>query len=243
MKHLPFPSGTVRLYRIDSKHASPADGADDNLAVLETYPVTSAAGWSYLDGQIPQHGVLCFEATDGTAGSELAPVHLGNVIRVNRYYPARGKTKSYADFDRKTWIARLGMMDENADQEIGVLADGLPEAVDVVTKVEGKLQKLDANSLLAIRLDYRMEGKYSKAVWLHGPYGGADLFDPRRGSVMPWGLRSQADQVVAVPNLADFRIPLKAYAPSGWTGAVHISFVMRNAGPGTRVKFLLRPGK
>jgi hypothetical protein len=243
MKGLPFQSGTVRLYRIDSKHASPVDGADENLTVLETYPITSASEWSYLDGQIPKYGVMYFEATDGTGISELAPVRLGNVIRVDRYYPARGKTKSYADFDRKTWITRLGMMGESAEQEIGVLADGLPDSLDVVTKVEGKLQKRDAKSLLGIRLDYRVEGKYSKAVWLHGPYGGLDLFDPARKAAMPWALKPQVDQVVAVPDFASFRIPLKTYAPPGWTGTVHVSFVMRDAGPEARAKILLRVGK
>lgn len=244
LKHLPFRTGTVRIYRIDGKHASPTDGADENLAVLETYPLTAAGGWSYLDGQIPKYGIMYFEATDGAGTSELAPARVGNVIRIDRYYPARGKTKSYADFDRKTWIARLGMMDETAaDQEIGVLADGLPDSLDAVVKVEGKLRKLDANSLLTIRLDYRVEGKYVKAVWLHGPYGGLDLFDRRRTAAMPWGLKRDADQVVAVPDLANFRVPLKTYAPSGWAGQVHISFVMRNAGPGARAKIALRASK
>jgi xylan 1,4-beta-xylosidase len=244
LKHLPFRAGTVRMYRIDGKHASPTDGAEENLAVTETYPVTAADGWSYLDATIPKYGILYFEATDGTGVSELTPARVGNVIRTDRYYPARGKTKSYADFDRKTWIARLGMMDETAaDQEIGVLADGLPDALDAVVKVEGKLQKLDGNSLLGIRLDYRMEGKYAKAVWLHGPYGGVDLFDRKRTAAMPWGLKRDVDQVVAVPDLAGFRIPLKTYAPSGWDGKVHISFVMENAGPGVRAKIMLRAAK
>jgi xylan 1,4-beta-xylosidase len=241
LKHLPFQNGTVRVYRVDAKHGSPIDGGDENLTALETYPVTSPDDWSYLDGQIPKYGVMYFEATDATNISELAPVHLASVIRVNRYYPARGKTKSYADFDRKTWIARLGMMDENADQEIGVLAGGLPDSIDVTTRIEGKLQRVDSNSILAIRLDYRVEGKFAKAVWLHGPYAGVDLFGKK--SAMPWGLKAAADQTVAVPDFAAFHLPLKTYAPPGWTGQAHISFVMQNAGPTARAKFLLRGAK
>lgn len=242
LNHLPFQKGTVRIYRIDGKHASAGDGVDDQLSVLENYPVSSA-DWSYLDGQIPKNSVMYFEATDGSDVSGLTPVHTGNVIRVNRYYPARGATKSYADFDRKTWIARLGMRNENADQEIGVLADGLPALLDVLTTVDGKLQKVNANSVFAIRLDYRVDGKYTKAIWLHGPYRGLDLFEKGKKAALPWGLKPEPDQVVAVPDFANFRIPLKSYAPAGWTGQAHISFVMQNAGPEAHAKILLRPGK
>ena len=244
LKNLPFHSGKARMYRIDSKHASPLDdaGAGDTLQVLEEYPVSSA-DWSYLDAHIAGNGVMYFEAADGTGISEMAPANVAHVLRVNRYYPARGKTKSYADFDRKTWIARLGMMGESADQEVGVLADSLPDSLDVTTQVDGKLQKVDAASVLAIRLDYRVNGKYAKAVWLHGAWRGLDLFDKNGKSGVQWGLKPVVDQAVAVPDLERFKIPLRTYAPPDWKGQAHIAFVMRNAGPTARAKITLRAGK
>jgi hypothetical protein len=241
LNNLPLQNGSIHVYRVDSKHGSPVDGGDDNLSVLENYPVNSSA-WSYLDGHIPGNSVMYFEATDGSGISELTPTHVANVVRVDRYYPDRGNTKSYADFDRKTWITRLGMMGGNADQEIGVLADALPDSLDATTKVEGKLQKVDADSALAIRLDYRVDGKYAKAVWLHGPYRGLDLFDRKR-KIAPWGLKAEVDQVVAVPDFANFQVPLKTYAPPNWKGQAHISFVMQDAGPDARAKILLRQHK
>jgi len=241
LNHLPFQSGSVRLYRIDSKHGSPVDGGDDTLSPLEEYPIKSFA-WSYQDGHIPGNSVMYFEATDDSGISELAPIHVANVIRVNRYYPDRGETRSYADFDRKTWIARLGMMGGKADQEIGVLADALPDSLDVTAKVEGELKKVDADSALAIRLDYRVEGKYAKAVWLHGPYRGLDLFD-RKHKIAPWGLKAEVDQVVAVPDFASFQISLKTYAPPNWKGQAHIAFVMQDVGPDARAKIMLRAHK
>jgi xylan 1,4-beta-xylosidase len=239
LKNLPFQSGTVRIYRIDSKHASPGDGAEENLVASETYPITDAAGWSYLDGQIPKYGTIYLEADDGTGLSQLTPARVGNVIRINRYYPARGKTKSYSDFDRKTWIARLGMMDDGtADQRIGILADGLPDTLDIAVKIEGKPQKVDANSLLGVRIDYRVGGQYTKAVLFHGA-----LFDSRRRAAMPWGLKGGPEDIVAVPDFGRFQVPLKEYAPSGWGGKVHISFLMQHAGPGARARFTVRPGQ
>ena len=242
LNSLPFHTGKVRIYRVDSKHASPLDSGDDTLRAVEEYPISSA-DWSYLDGRVAGNGVMYFEAADGTGISELTPTAVSRVIRVNRYYPARGKTKSYADFDRKTWIARLGMMGENADQEIGVLADGLPDLLDVTTHVDGKLQKVDPGSTLAIRLDYRVNGKYAKTVWLHGPYGGLDLYDKKSAAGVQWGLKPAVDQAAAVPDFVHFQIPLKAYAPPDWNGQAHIAFIMRDAGPTARAKITLRAGK
>jgi xylan 1,4-beta-xylosidase len=241
MKSLPFQHGTARMYRVDGKHASALDSGDDSLKELESYPLGSAE-WSYLDGHIAGNGIMYFEATDGSGISELTPARVADVIRINRYYPARGTTRSYADFDRKTWIARLGMMGENADQQIGVLASILPDSLNVTTRVDGKLQKVDADSALAMRVDYRVNGKYAKAIWLHGPYDGLDLFDKRKKSGVEWGLKAEVDQVVALPDFASFEAPLKAYAPPNWKGEAHIALVMQNAGPTARAKITLRAG-
>ena len=239
LRNLPFQKGTVRIYRIDKTHASVVDGAGANLEVDETYPIADAAGWSYLDGQIPKYATMYFEADDGTGTSELTPMKVGNVIRINHYYPARGKTSSWADFDRKTWIARLGMEGEpRADERVGVLADGLPETLDVAVKLDGKLEKLNSDSVLGVRLDYSVGNKYVKAVLFHGA-----VYDKARTDANPWGLKAQLDDAVAVPDLAHFQLPLKQYAPPGWTGKVHISFMMKDTGLATRSKFTLRPAK
>jgi xylan 1,4-beta-xylosidase len=238
LKNLPFKKGTVKLYRIDKTHASVVDGAYEDLQVNETYPVTEG-NWSYLDAWIPKYGTMYVEVDDGTGISEQTPVKVGTLIRLNRYYPARGKTKSYADFDRRTWTARLGMMDEKtADERVGVLAKELPDVLDVAVKVDGKPVKVNANSLLGMRVDYRVGRQYAKSVLFHG-----GLYDQARKDANPWSLKAPLDDTVAVPDLAKFQIPLKKLAPAGWNGEVHISFLMQNSGPGTQAKFTLRPGK
>jgi len=57
---------------------------------------------------------------------------------------------------------------------------------------------------------------------------------------MPWGTKKQADQVVAVKDLAEFQMALKKLAPKDWNGKAHISLIMQNAGKGTRAKISLR---
>ncbi|MBN2180643.1 MAG: hypothetical protein JW715_01920 [Sedimentisphaerales bacterium] len=240
LDNIPFEKGDVRIYRIDGSNASWGDGAEENLIPVETFEDVELADWTWLDHIIPEHGTIYIEADDKTGLSELIPVKVADVIKVNHYYPQRG-TSSYADFDRKTWIARLGMADEKiADQEVGVLASDLPDLLNVTVSVEGKLQNLDKNSLLGIRVDYIVEGGYRRAVLFHGPYNGVDLYNNQRNAAMPWGTKKQADEVVAVNDLSKFQIALKKLAPSNWKGKAHISFIMQNAGAGTRAKIILR---
>jgi Glycosyl hydrolases family 39 len=242
LRNVPFSKGTVRIYRIDSTHASYGDKAEESLTPVETFPNVDIATWTWK-GAIPRNGTMYFAAEDGTNLSELAPAAVARVIRINHYYPARGATKSYADFDRKTWIARLGMMDSpKADEKIGVLAEALPDTLNVAVKVDGRLQKLDVNSLLGVRVDYMVSGKYSKAILFHGPYGGIDLWDAGRNAPMPWGGRAQADKVIALPDIANFQIPVRTYAPAGWAGKAQIAFILQNAGSGTRARIKVRRG-
>jgi hypothetical protein len=240
LDNIPFTEGDARIYRIDKSNASYGDGAEENLIPVETFEDVEFADWAWLDHIIPAHGIIYIEADDKSGLSELTPVKVANVIKVNHYYPQRGTT-SYSDFDRKTWIARLGMAAEKiADQEVGVLADGLPETLSAAVMVEGNLQKIDKNSLLGVRVDYNIAGPYSKAVLFHGPYKGVDLYDSRRDAAFPWSTKNVADQAVMVDDLTNFRISLKEYAPPDWKGKAHIAFIMQNAGTGTRAKIILQ---
>jgi hypothetical protein len=240
LNNIPFAKGDVRVYRIDSTHASYGDGAEENLVPVESFEDVEMADWVWLDKIIPEHDIIYIEADDKTGQSELSPVKVANVIKVNHYYPQRG-TSSYSDFDRKTWIARLGMANEKiAEQKIGVLADGLPDSFYAAVTVEGNLKKMDKNSLLGIRIDYRVEGTYRKAVLFHGPYNSVDLYDNQNNTTIPWGTKKEADEIISVDDLAKFKITLKEHSPENWKGKAHITFIMQNGGVGTRAKIILR---
>jgi len=119
-----------------------------------------------------------------------------------------------------------------------VLADQLPEALDIAVDVVGNPQKMDANSLLAMRVDYRVDGDYTRAVLFHG-----GLYDPAREDANPWGLKEELDEVVEVPDLDRFRVGLAEQAPAGWGGTAHLSFYMENTGPDTHAKFTIRAAR
>jgi hypothetical protein len=118
----------------------------------------------------------------------------------------------------------------------------LPDSLDVDVKLTGRLRKVDANSLLGIRVDYVTASGAPKSILVHGPLAGVDLYDPARTAPMQWGYKQKVDTVVPVKDFAKFRLPLKANAPAGWSGKAHISFIMQNAGAGATANITLRQG-
>ncbi len=240
LDNIPFARGDVRIYRVDTLHASWGDGGEENLIPVETFTDMDLKNWAWLDHIIPESGTIYIEADDKSGISELTPASVARVLKVNHYYPERG-TSSYADFDRKTWIARLGMgKDEKADQEVGVVADNFPDILKVKVNTEGKLQKIDNNSLLGLRVDYKVNGLYTKSILFHGPLMGLDLYDVKRDAAFPWGTLKEAEMDLKVKDFSEFNLRLKENAPAGWKGKGHIAFIMQNTGIGTRAKFMIR---
>lgn len=232
LAQLPIKRGHLRVFRIDAAHASWGDDpAQEELLPVETRPLNGASSQAW-SGTIPEGGVVYLEADDDSGRSDLTPNPVAKVIRTLHYYPERAKT-AYADFDRRTWVARLGMGTEtSAEATVGVTAEHLPPTLAFSAETYGKLTVLDANSLLAVRLDYQVGDAYTKSVLLHGrPWDSA-----HRTSPMPWGTKRLADKSIRVADFAHFAVAPRSYAPAGWTGRVQITFLMQNTGPGTQAK-------
>lgn len=240
LHHLPVTRGHLRVFRIDAAHASWGDDPkNERLLPTEVYPLHGSVPpeWS---GAVPDGGVVYLEDEDDSGYSDLTPTRVAKVIRTLHYYPDRTKT-AYADFDRNTWIARLGMGSEaSAEAIVGVTTQDLPPNLTVSAQADGTLARQDADSLLAVRLDYQVGDAYAKSVLFHGKLHGVDLYDARRTAPMPWGTQRPPDETVRVADFAHFPITLRAHAPTHWTGRAQITFLMQNTGPGTRAKIVIR---
>ncbi len=178
-------------------------------------------------GAIPDGGVVYLEADDGTTVSSPAPP--AEVKRIHYYFPDR-TSKAYADFDRKTWTARLGMGGErSADAVVGVRASNLPNVLGVSLSVGDKLQSNGLDSLLAVQVDYEASSAYRKSVLFRNGIGNA-------GKPLPWGTKARPNQTVRLGDALD----LAKYAPKGWGGRAIITFRMHNTGPDTRAKIRLQ---
>jgi len=243
LSNVPFATATLQVYRIDADHASWGDDPTrEDLAPVDTSPDVRTAGLTWA-GIIPRDGVIYLTLDDGTAASALPPAPVATVVRTLHYYPDR-TTAAYADFDKRTWTARLGMATEQrAEAVVGATVEELPDRLDVRVAIDGALQRLDANSLLGVRLDYLVDGAYATSVLFHGPYaGGSDIYDVDRDASMPWGTGRQADQVIAVADFARFQIEVGVLAPTGWSGRAQLTCIMQNTGPGTRARMMVQKG-
>jgi len=241
LRDIPFPRGTFRAYRIDADHASWGDNpANETLTATETRDGVDTAALTWA-GPLPRDAVVYLEMEDGAGFSEAPAYPVATVVRTLHHYPDRMRT-AYADFDTHTWIARLGMVTEQqALAQVGVTAEHLPEVLALTIEVDGDLQPINEESLLAVRIDYQVDEAYTRGVLFHGPYAGnADLYDARRAVPLPWGTGRTPDQVVAVTDLAHFDIPVAASAPDAWTGRAQITFIAQNAGIGVQVVVTVR---
>lgn len=235
--HVPFERGSVRVYRIDKDHCSYGDGAGEALTPVQTTGEVATARWEWA-GAVPSSGTLYVEATGSAQTADFPPRAPARLLRINRYYPSRG-TSAFSDFDARTWVARLGMGGEQqADQQVGVTAGGLPDVLEFEGACEGVMR--DAHGLLGVRLDFAGGHGYSRSVLFHGPWGpgaGAgrpDLYHLSSALPVPFGTQRPPGRAVRVPDMAHFRVRAAAYAPPDWTGRTQITFVFQNAGAGGR---------
>ncbi len=235
MDDLPFDRGSVDIYRIDEAHCSYGDGAGEELIPTESYTDRAIGSFTW-SSEIPAGGVVYIEANDGLGHQE--PDRSGpdkaRIQRQYHYYYSRGAS-NYAYFDEKTWTARLGMGDvEWTDSIVGVLADHLPDELNIAFDVCGELQEKDRNSLLGVRIDFETDGGYENSVQFHG-----GLYRGDRDFLQRWGTKKLPDQVVE-KDLSGFTVKLSDYAPENWTGRAILTFEMQNSGVGTSAKVTVR---
>lgn len=236
LKNAPFARGTLRVYRIDEEHGSYFENpAGENLTAVEVYERVDTVDLAWR-GEIPDHGVVYLEVSDGSGASELTSVEpVAEIIRVNRFFPDRANDH-YAEFDRSTWIARLGMGTQDyADSRTGIVLEDLPGALEASFLVEGDPRQLDANSLVGLRLDYVVGDSYTESVIFHG-----GLHSSGRDSLMPWGTKSRPGRAIEVDDLANMRLEPALYAPDGWGGRLIMTLMMQNTGAGSRAKVRFR---
>ena len=241
LTHLPFPSGAMQVFRIDPDHASYVDNpASEDLRPLETQAIGKLGTWH---GSIPGESVVYLKAFDGSRQSLLASSHLGDSVRTEHWFFDRTRPM-YADFDPRTSIARLGM----GDQDFGVaqtaaVIDNPPLRLRVQVKKSGPFAAHDANSLFALRLDFRSRSRrYSRSVLYHN-----GLYDARRNSVLPWGKAGVTADVVRVQAAMNtgrpFLLDLARLAPADWDHRrILLSFILQNAGRDSQARVILRGG-
>jgi xylan 1,4-beta-xylosidase len=224
--------GGLSVFRIDRQHASHGDGSPEEWMQPEPIDPRPPHHWS---GTLPRDGIVLLAAKASTTTPFRTVNPPGKVVRELHDYSNRA-SRAYADFDRNTWTARLGMAGETkAVARVGVSAADLPDRLSITTQTDGKL----LGGSISLRIDYRESRGYDKSVVFCGPVSDAVRRAPGMADdAPPWGTRRRPDEVIEALD-ADRsqprKINLKDHAPSGWTGRADLTFTLQDAAPTARV--------
>ena len=225
LANLPADARSVEIYEMNDD----IDPFWHTIAPVEIAPTRVLAREALgeaLSIELPAGGFALYRFLRGGEAPEWAEV--GRLVRKHYYFPERGKA-SYAFFDETDQTAYLGMNGEvSARAIVGVEWDGLPGALQVLTRHGGAYEAVDLNSCLGVRVDYAVGGEYVKsALFTFMPV------NPRRDSAVPWGTGRAPDAIVEMPRLMTGKalLMLSANAPEGWDGRAIITFDMHSAGP------------
>ena len=232
-QQLPFSAGSLGIQRIDAQNSVKFLRTGD----WEIQPGDSQAiagqGVEWR-GEIPPQGVVYFSAANGAASTQTNQLPATRVLRLHRWFRDR-YGKSYADFDRRTLTARLGMdTDTRGTAIIGANLVNCPTNLEAIVETSGNPRKLETGSTLAVRVDIMDRGTYSTGILFH-----AGLYDVSRTEVPQWGTRRAPDKVVTLQPGALWDLDLTASVPRNWGRRAIVTFIQRDTGPGSRSKFQL----
>ncbi len=222
----------IFVERVDRAHHSYADGTPDLPVNRATDRVVVGLSSDPWDGELPAGGVVRLRyLSEPNMYVGMTPTPLsGRIVRELHDYPDR-TSRCYADFDRRTWTARLGMAGEDrATARVGATVDGLGDAVAVTADLTGHVRPA---AVAGVRVDYQSAGgAYTRAVLFHLTDGG--------GTDAPvWGTARPADGFERAVAGANTPLDVKRHAPPDWTGRVQVSFVLADGGPDVRATFRL----
>jgi len=245
LRDLPFRAGKEELYRIDAQHASYVDNPTSEMLEPTETQLFRRAGVLSRTLSIPGESVVFLRLLPSRPLPAPVLPSPGTYVRTHYWFADRA-SPAYADFDPRTWTARLGMGDrETGTALIAVVMDDPAPTLVLRVKRDGPFARIDRHSLFGVRIDFRShDGRYGQSALVHG-----GLYDPLGDASLPWGTRAAPSRVLHLAGLSTGRpvtLSLKRVAPADWDGTrVIISFILRDAGRNSRARIELTraPGR
>lgn len=224
----PFSQGMVEIYTMNDE-MDPYWQTEADVKVKPQAVVPAQTCGTELTVELPAGGFVLYRFVKGENQAERAEP-IGELLRKRYYFPERGKS-NYAFFDETDQTVYLGMGREySARSIVGTEWERLPSILQINSSFGGRYQEIDLNTSFSVRVDYAVQGVYTRAVLF--------TFLPmnqRRDATVPWGTGKEPDQVILADTLLTGKtlLMLENYAPEGWDGRGIISFDMHSTGPET----------
>lgn len=218
INNLPFAAGKSDVFRLDNQHGSIrecGDACENNLAAG---PSTTFKGNSYTwKGELPAYGICMVKLSDLSGMSMLTNKTPGQAKHIRSYYSFKDRTNDcYADFDTKTFIARLG---SGSDVKTYAVTANVIEDIPAKIKVQGAVSQdpkmAFAKAQWGIRVDYQLQdGSYGKSVYFYDP----SITKPFMKE-FAWGTKREVDMPVQISGIlspAGAILDIAGNAPEAW---------------------------
>lgn len=230
-QNLPFDKGSVTVYVTDSKH--PVYITKNEPVILyqtQSISLDEFKETFVLEPDAAYYVEINKENSDGAETEQLKDI--GDWVRTDFWYKNRGDNKPYADYLENSMTAYLGMSNE---------ATGVGAVSAVYDGMEGKNLKIKnelwgaaiQGGTVGFKIDFEDVTGYQKSILY--AIEGAD-----NDVLMPFGGKKNADEIIPIIANGETNIDLATKAPSGWTGRICISFIIKDAGVASTAKFSIR---
>lgn len=229
MNKLPIRKGEMRLYHLEEESDPYWTGGELAPQVQDV---------AFLENQLHLNlgpggfALYLFDSGKETKANQ-AP---GELVRKRYYFAERGKS-NYAFYDETDPAVYLGMNGEVIGRSVVAMEyDHLPDMLVVQSQFSGQYETLDLHSALCVRVDYEVDGEYTKAcIFSFMP------MNVRRDNAFPWGTRRQANEIIIEETLLTGKtlLTLANHAPQGWMGSAILTFDLQNAGPSCRTEITM----
>lgn len=157
--------------------------------------------------------------------------NIGDWTRTDYWYKNRGDNKPYADYLENPMIAYLGMSNEAIG--VGAVSATYDNMLGKTINVKNELWGASVQGgTIGFKIDYEGIGGYEKSVFYAIEGASEDV-------LTPFATRAYASDTVTISANGTTQIDLAEKAPSGWTGRVAISFIIKDAGSGMTAKFII----
>lgn len=232
----PISTGECQIYSISDEN-DPYWNTNDTIELAPQMVTKVEELGDTLTVELPSGGFTLYRmGNNGEMTGGESSESVGTMIRKRYYFPERGKS-SYAFFDEIDQTAYLGMNGEySARAIVAQERENLPDVAELDCVFGGTYEEVDLNTSFSVRVDYNVDGVYTKAVlYTFMPV------NPRRDSTVPWGTQQEADEVIQSDTLltGNTWLMLKDNAPEGWSGRAIITYDMHSTGNDTWVEMRL----
>lgn len=230
--NLLFAKGDINVYLVDEDHYM---YSTSNEPYIEEYYTNADVAGLTGNFTLKPNAAYYVEINKSGVKQELQNSLYDNTVRKDYWYPQRGDNTPYADIYERDFSAWLSM--NNNDEGASAVSVTLDEMkggnLNLQYNIFGNFQAKET-SALGFKVHFETEEGVGKTVYYSFDDYSSDV-------ILPFGKKALSDEKRSLGALASGKVDvnLAECAPNGWTGRIHLSYLISDCGAGATAMFAL----